>query len=679
MDSEKIGVHKDAHLLFSSPDGKTFFSFSTDGSVKAWSDKLLASFHDLCEPVKEITYLPEKKWLVVIGELTAFSVISIPQLCSILLCSGHNSPIVEVIYSNGLLHSRCASSSIYTWNIDGQLVSKRKSKKLKRIGQISEISATPMSRSEPALHDKSLHFDSPIFSKIVPLIMPNCQTFAVVLDVFDFLQAFTNYETLQIQSDPSFLPLIMLWRCHVGSRIQLTDKIGLLGSFTYAIAGDNYTVTLPFSIKLQLAEENSKKLQSIPKEKNRSASLLLDVEKMRKGKSRAKITPDKNINLTNSVAFEFSPLLTAIHSVAASATAQCFVGVKNDENLSIISSVSQTTTAMALPTAVCPSALVLANYLMFPSSSLKSVVINVIQELMNNMTEKESNSVIDKVEHNFSKWEVILPFVFIHCLKYKLPSKFGKKCASHVFPVIFESPETLDLFLNCFTSFVDYIDDFQEFYILMLDATISKKIPYNKMAGFGIVKPLEFFDVTVMTPFCPELCEALFERWMNPDREVLLNFISHVLAASRNGISIELDKIFDIIASKISYFASCKSYLVFGSGQGEIIVFSRETTLITWKQQITRFPISCLSISPSGGRFVVIVLEEDNTISWVSPSPVKSKEPFKIDSIEQLPEGIVISDFVWKNDFKVILRNMGKKMIESTAPNATFFQRFKKK
>ena len=684
LDSTRIGLHKGANLLFSPPKANCFFSFSSDGSVKAWGEKFISSFHDLCEPVKDVTYIPSKEWLVVIGAMSAFSVISISKMSSILLCSGHNSPILEVIYSNGLLHSRCASSSIYTWNIDGQLVSKRKSKILKRIGQISEISSSLMSRSEPSLHEKSIKLNIPTFSRIVPLIMPNCQTFAIVLDVFDFLQAYNNYESLNIQKDPIYLPLILLWKCHIGEdRVNLINNMGLLASFKYAISGDNYTVTLPLSLK---ASKKEIFIPSVsPSSPMRSSSSTLPMIKSKNGGYSSKCSRSGSISNLNSptgrneIAFNYSPLLSAIHSIAPSAIAQCFVGVKNDENLSIISSDSQITTAFALPQAVKPSPPVLANYLLFPSPSLRAVVINVIEALMATLSEEESQKIIDMIEYNFPKWDVLLPFVFIHCQRFTLSKQFGKNCASHIFPVIFDTPESVDLLLNCFDKFSKYIDDFQAFYIKMVDAAISKKITYNKTAGFGISRPLEFFDVAVMTPYCPDFCEALFERWMNPERDVLLNFINHILSASRNGISINLNRIFEIIASKVSYFSSCESYLVFGSGQGEIIVFSLKTTLITWKQQITRHPISCLSISPSGDRFVVVVLEDDYTISWVSVSEDDTNEPFKIDIIEQLPYGIVISDFLWKNDAKVILQNMGKKMIEVTAPNVKFFQRFKKK
>lgn len=655
LDSQKLGVHPGANLLFSSPNGNTFFSFSNDGSVKAWGDKLLASFHDLCEPVREVTYIEEKEWIIVIGQLSAFSVISISQLQSIILCSGHNSPVVEVLYLNGLLHSRCESSSIYTWNIDGQLVSKRKSKKIKRIGETAasdlgnNTTAPSSSRSDSSLHDKSTpakrkRKEKSMFSKIVPLIMPNCQTFAIVLDIFDFLEAYKCYETLNIQNDPIFFSLIILWRCHIGSsRIKVAGDIGLLESFNYAIGGDNYTVSLPFSLQSQKEIEKS-------------------TEKT-----------------TNVIAFKFSPLLSAIHSVAASATAACFVGVNNDENLALVSSVSQITTANQLPDSVTPSPLVIANYLLFPSPFLRSIVINLIQEIMSHLSESESNVIIYNVENYFTTWKAILPFVFIHCTKYKLNKNFGKKCAQSIFPVVIEIPEILDLMLNCFEQFSVYFDDYQSFFISMVDATISKKISYNKIAGFGIVKPIDFFDVGVMTPYCPELCEALFDRWMNPNRDILLTLITHILASSRKGISIDLDRIFDIIDKKISYFAACKNYLVFGSETGEIIVFSRETTLINWKQQITKHPISCLSVSPNGSRFVVVVLENEYSFSWISPNSGHSREAFSIDAIEILPRGTVVSDFVWKAEGKVILMNMDKKIMEFSAPNMSFFQRLKKK
>lgn len=642
LDSEKLGVHLGANLLFSAPDGQIFFSFSNDGSVKAWNDKFIASFHDLCEPVKDVAYISEKEWLVVIGQYTAFSVISVPNLCSILLCSGHNSPVVEIRYLNGLLHSRCQSSSIYTWNIDGQLVSKRKSKKFKRIGLQSPgpfVNSQHQDQSNYEVSNNLKNETKPSFSTVVPLVMPNCQTFALVLDVFDFLMSYKNYESLDIQTNPTFLPLILLWRCHIGSsRVKLVTNMGLLESFTYAIAGDNYTVSLPFFLP---NDEKSKR---------------------------------------SSLAFEFSPLLSAIHSVAASAVAQCFVGVNNDENLSIVSSNSQTSTAMALSVSVLPSPLVIANYLMFPSSNLLYVVINVIQEVMATLSEEESSKIIALISKKFPGiWKVKLPFAFIHCNKYDLDPAFGRECVQNIFPVVIEIPDFLDLLLNCFERFEQYFGEFQQFFIELVNATISKQIPYNKIAGFGIIKPMDYFDVAVMTPFYPDFCEALFERWMSNDRDVLLNLISHMLAVSRKLISVDLDRIFEILREKISYFSCCKHYLVFGSDKGEIVAFSRETTLITWKQQITKHPISCLSVSPNGSKFVVVVLEEDKTITWVSQNTPRAKEPFSVDAIDMLPKDSIVSDFVWKSENKVILMNMEKSIMEVTAPNNNFFHRLKKK
>jgi hypothetical protein len=153
--------------------------------------------------------VPQRLWAVCVGEYSGFSVLDPIKMKSLFLCSGHNSPTVDVVYLNGLLHSRCESSSIYSWNIDGQLMSKHRSKILKRVGQLASVNDQDNAASHPemSLDDGWI---VPTFSHVVPLGMPNYQTFAFVLHVIEFLNVFDDYSELQIQNNPLFLLLFLL-------------------------------------------------------------------------------------------------------------------------------------------------------------------------------------------------------------------------------------------------------------------------------------------------------------------------------------------------------------------------------------------------------------------------------------------------------------------------------------
>jgi hypothetical protein len=210
VDQQAIGDHLGVFRLYSPPVSEdVFFTFSEDGSVKAWDlTKQRRFFYDLAEPVSKVMWIEERSWIIVIDTESSFSVIDPKMMKSLLVANCHHSPIIDVTYANGLLHARC-ESTIYSWNIDGQLVSRRNLKQLKRLGQMNHLSDIE-SRSEPALREKSLETDFPTFCRVVPLIMPNCQTFAVVLNVFYFVQAFADYTKLPIKTNPAFLSLLLL-------------------------------------------------------------------------------------------------------------------------------------------------------------------------------------------------------------------------------------------------------------------------------------------------------------------------------------------------------------------------------------------------------------------------------------------------------------------------------------
>ena len=681
-----IGKHDGAFRLYAPPVSDSVFSFAENGSIRQWSvedlpgkSRKMAEYCDMYEPVCKVKWIDDdgKHWMVCIGNENSFSVIDTVIRKSVLLCSGHNSRILDVVYSEGLLHARCESSSIYTWNIEGQLVSKRKAQNLKVIGQGS---LPCLSRSEPAL-SKQAASEEPLFSKIVPLNIPNCQTFALVFDVSKFLESYTreNCESLDI-SDKRFLPLIMLWERHIGkSQVHLSGKQdqshSLLESFNFAIAGDNFTVTLPVSLKSQnkakLALKKNKSNRVVPRQ-------LKDIQPLpKKESSRMNVDYQHQTKtvMTSLVSFKFSSLLTSIHSVAASTLGQCFVGVQNNENLSIVFSLSQTATTMKLADGVNPSLLVLIDWLHSTSLPLRQVIVTMLQEYLVKQSDDDCREILDTVLHRFDDWDVMLPVAFLVAKRVSLKESLMIELVRHLFPVIVDRSETLELLSEVFDQFVKILPNISDFYSQIIAGLKSKKVPENVLMRFAWTNPIQFFDEAAKTDQCLRLVEFMFKRFVDTDRSMLFKFLLHILEQSLSSKSLGFDtaKVFDIIAERVVYIGHGKQRVVFGRDDGTLLLISGDTAQVIWEMRVSANPITFVSVSPDSQRFIAIV-ERDRVVMWFALNFKKTKSgPCEMIGTHEALYKVAPVKGVWKSNTTVALWSQYEQLQELRAPKQSIF------
>ena len=655
-----IGEHEGANLLFSPPSGKKFFSFSKNGSVKAWSNKLLASFYDLTEPVLKTKWIQENHYIIVLGEHFSFSVIDEKSLTSLMLCTGHNSQIIYVLFYDGLFHAKTISTT-YSWNMNSELVSKRKSKEIHKVQKCS-LELLRNIKSMPCLNRTNFDLNDMDFYSIVPIIMPNCQTFAIVLNVIDFLDNYLDYNNLQVRDNKDFLPLKMLWRCHLGEgNLDEYFENDMFKSFDFAISGDNYTVTLPVTLK-NTSYSSLRRTQSL--------KLTVPPLKFKKNIKAQHFLIDNSLkektSITTDVAFSFSPFISAIHSVAAFATSNCFANVSNDEYLPIISSISQSVTYKKLLNSVNPSIFALANWLESSNENLRIVIYRIIQFMFNNLMEKDALEIIKKVFNLFHEWCVILPIIFIYCKNHKPPHEIGKKCCNHLFPFLFDYIDTLDIFLDCFPNIYMYIDNINDFFVKLIEGNSKKLISERKIIGFGLVSPVEFFDFIISNPHYLEYIKLLFEKWPYNENELLSSLISHILSAKKKGITIDFQTIFNMVNETFPFVGYYKKYIVIGCENGEVVVHSIKTALILWKIRISLNPISFISVSPNGSRFIILNIS-DGILTWVRSTKDK-KNSFELVSSMKIDFRIIPTTSFWKNENTIILYNKTAKLFETSMP-----------
>lgn len=739
FNNKKIGEHQGARMLYSQGQALTFFSLSKDGSIKAWAeDQLISTFYGLNEPISKVKYIREKGWIIIIGKRDSFSVINARSMQSVALCTGHNSPVVNVKYRNGLFHALCKSAMLYSWNIEGKLVSKRmsslakptikfgsihtsetqphssiplpkaKSRKspsviqsksqsnhLNRIdnenlmpvhrSQSSANSASParellsmssvnQTKSSNSFNDNQTEDELIIdennenFYKIIPLFMSKCQTYAIVLDVFKFLTIYTSFSTFNIQTDPRLIFLVLLWKRHIGEAkvcIDIGQTYDLLKSLNFAISGDNFTVTIPINPVI---------FDNTPKAENN----LFDDMKYNK-----KIT------------FCFSPLTTAVHAIASSTLAQCFMSAFDNENLSIISSLSQTITNVLLENqqiTIPPSFPVLASYLLFPSDDLKMIVMNALICLMNSFDNETSLDIISKIEFIFGDWMILLPFILIHCIKYNtLPKVMAKDAANNLFPVIIQRREMFELLITCFNNFSPFIPQIDGFFTRLILEYITKPSLEGQIIRLAIKKPFEFFNAAITCeikkPEVMALISKMFERLINPDRTLLMTMVCHAINMLNSGHSFDLEEIFSIIMKNNIFFSFNKSYAAFGDEFGFIHFISMETGSNVWNAQkiekgktpstTPKKPIQIVSFSPNGTKLVFV--DSDSEITWVSVSPIGKqqlpRDAFKIFAYDTMPSNLKINEVKWKGEGKVIFYNDGNPIFTSNAPSNTFFKK----
>ena len=669
--SKPIGFHSQAFRLFSPPgDGNCFFTFSKNGSIFQWdcdndvTNKKVAEYYDLNDVVYKTVWIEETHWLVCIGELDSFSVIDPKSATSILLCSGHNSHIVDVSYRDGLLHARCESSSVYTWNLDGQLVSRVKSKVTRRIGQLLGMSKSVSSKSEPKLAQKAL--ENPSFSRVVDISMPNCQTFAVVFDVLDFLDTCPNINLISKVEKGAFLPLILLLKCHLGESKakvlkEMTSKI--LSSFSYAIAGDNYTVTLPISAESVVAPfSSSGKFPQMTRPRGFSHNPGL-----RSIASQMIHIPSQSqpLLVTSHLAFKLSSLLSATHAVAASTLSKCFAGLQNKVNsLAMMDEICEQETDRKLEHGVTPSILVLCEWLTNTNPNLRSVVINIIGKILAKLSEKDCQSTFKTIQQWFSKnYEVLLPVMLLVARHIAVPEAAARECCDNMFPYLVNSAGNVTLALQVFPKIVHHITDIRAFFIKLMESLSKHSITEEQLALFAVASPLEFLEVAMLMPRCPEYILLCIQHWDEPDRDILLHLIMNLLRAKQFDFTKPLTE----ISKRYSFVYACKQFVVVGCKDGRVAVISKESASIVWQIQVSGDPVTFVTMSPNGTRLLVLVISQSR-LTWASATSSKSRDLFELIGTASYHHGIEPTTSVWKGETKVILSAGNEVLAELKSP-----------
>lgn len=610
-----IGNHEGASILFSPPIEKLlFFSFSKDGSVKAWSKFLKASFYDLFEPVKTFKWIKEKNWLIVIGE-TSFFVIDVNTMMSFILCTNHDSQIKDIIFESSYFHVKCQSNHVYTWNIKGNLVSKKISKNSFLLEENRNLQKK-LSSSVPNINNFNQKF-----VKTLPIIMPNCQTFVIIFDGL----IFANNNS---QIDSSLELLKLLWINHIGENPVFNDVNKFMKSLKYGIGGDSFSVSLPIILK--------------PK--------------------------------TLDLPFSLTSYLSSVHSILPSLTSKAFIS-RNNDNLSLVFSLSQVATTKKIAQGIKPSLLFLANFLTFNNSLLSSVVIDLIQIEMDVIDKSQGEKIIKELYFIFNDYNIIFPFLLIYCKNYNINMDFGKKCAKRLFPYIFKQQELQELLLNCFTNFIQYFDSIQYFYEKLIEGYTKDLITTAKVIRFFLIFPNEAYDAlkSLESHKLLNLIENILERWELSARDKLFNFMVHIMNTTKNLEAIK--SIFALMAKKMLYIGYCDNYFVFGKENGNLLVVSFRNEII-WSMKISVNPIDFISISPQKNRFIVIIVK-DKTLTWVES--LKNRN-YELVGMNVFDSNIIPFSSIWLGTDKVNLLNKENEVIsEYTYPKSSFLYKLKGK
>jgi hypothetical protein len=369
-------------------------------------------------------------------------------------------------------------------------------------------------------------------------------------------------------------------------------------------------------------------------------------------------------------------MVSALHTIAASTVAQCFVGAPGDENLSIILAHCHTTTAILLPTAVPPSLPCLANWLQKGYIPLRAVAVNMVQYLLLEASEEQCLAAFADIQQKFTNWSSLLPFAFIVARRTQLPPHFCQECCSHLFPVILNCPETLELFVEVFARFIPYFSDgIVKFFSPLVAVAGSRPVTESFLIALAIQAPVDFFNAAAASPNLANLLEKLFQRWSNPDRQELLSFLTFIIQRISKYPNVDFEKVFHAVTQRVAHVGNCRAFLVFGCETGEVIVIGKDPAVIMWRYHCSKHPVALVSVSPNGQRFVVLC-PKDKLLIWIATTRGK-QTPFERIGEARYTAAVEPAVGVWQNESVVSLQLQGQVLLEVRAPNASFFDRFR--
>jgi hypothetical protein len=314
--------------------------------------------------------------------------------------------------------------------------------------------------------------------------------------------------------------------------------------------------------------------------------------------------------------------------------------------------------------------------LLNPNRSLRIVIITVLQEVLRTMNEQQCHQVLGEIQERFEKnWEVLLPFVLLITKLYKVPPKLGKDCVANVFPLILRCPVTMELFGSVFSQVAGFFTDKHAFFSETLRDAGPCHISDARIVSFGMECPCEFLDVVIPNPRSYPLIELLFQRWpTNQDRVLLLEFLLYMVKRVPKNMTTDFERVYQALVQRIPYVDNCKQYLAFGNDEGVLLVISKESAGLLWKQQLFANQISFVSVAPNSQRVLALSVK-DKVITWIIAAKHKAGGPFELAGTVPFHQAAVPAMGVWKGDSRVVLLGSnGQALQEESAPKSFSFR-----
>jgi hypothetical protein len=223
----------------------------------------------------------------------------------------------------------------------------------------------------------------------------------------------------------------------------------------------------------------------------------------------------------------------------------------------------------------------------------------------------------------------------------------------------------MDLFASVFGHFVGYFDDRSRFFRRLLD---ESGLADTRLIAFALEAPCEFLDVVVQTPRYLSLIDLLFQRWSNPVRGMLMDFLLYMVTHVPRNLVVDFEKVYQAMIHQIAYVGNCRAYIAMGTEAGDVLVISKDSGKLLWKQRCFATPIDFVSIAPNGLKLVLLSVK-DKSVIWVAKS--RTRDVFEIDGTSACHLAIVPAVGVWKGDQKVSLQTQsGQPLEEIPAPKS---------
>jgi hypothetical protein len=224
----------------------------------------------------------------------------------------------------------------------------------------------------------------------------------------------------------------------------------------------------------------------------------------------------------------------------------------------------------------------------------------------------------------------------------------------------------MDLFASVFGHFVGFFGDRHAFFrTIVEDAAIAD----TRLIAFGLEAPCEFFDVVVQTARCYALVDLLFQRWTNPVRGMLMDFLLYMVSHVPKHLALDFEKVYDALVHQIPYIGSCRAYVALGTEDGGVLAISKDSGKLLWKQRCFASPVDFVSIAPNGLKMLVLSLRE-KAVAWIAKG--RARDVFELAGASLCSLIVVPAVGVWKGDARVALQDQAGQVLEEVAAPKTW-------